>query len=157
MLWSLTCKYVSVGATIRWMTLQHNFSMIDAFLFDSLFVSLLCTVFTLLCTVFTLNVRILGEVQPAELIDRGEKSDFFKSPKKISKNDVSSVQENSKNVANASTASDIELVIFLSTIFPWPGMDLPAARELKLCKSICLYSLIYQKCTPLTEFNLFKK
>ena len=52
---------------------------------------------------FTLNVRILGEVQPAELIDRGEKSDFFKSPKKISKNDVSSVQENSKNVANVLT------------------------------------------------------
>ena len=67
---------------------------------------------------FTLNVRILGEVQPAELIDRIEKSEFFKSPKKISTNDVSSVQENSKNVANASTASDIELVIFLCTIFP---------------------------------------
>ena len=100
------------------MTLQHNFSMINAFLFDSVFVSLLCTVFTLLCTVFTLNVRILGEVQPAELIDRGEKSDFFKSLKKISKNGVSSVQENSKNVANASTASDIEFVIFLCTIFP---------------------------------------
>ena len=33
---------------------------------------------------FTLNVRILGEVQPAELIYRGEKSVFFKSPKKIS-------------------------------------------------------------------------
>ena len=67
---------------------------------------------------FTLNVRILGEVQPAELIDRGEKSDFFKSPKKISKNDVSSVQENSKNVANVLTEWEIEFVIFLSTIFP---------------------------------------
>ena len=67
---------------------------------------------------FTLNVRISGEVLTTELIDRGEKSDFFKSPKKITKNDVSSVQENSKNVANASTALDIELVIFLSTIFP---------------------------------------
>ena len=87
---------------------------------------------------FTLNVRILGEVQPAELIDRGEKSDFFKSPKKISKNDVSSVQENSKNVANASTASDIELVIFLSTIFPWPGMDLPAARDVNI------YVIVFQ-------------
>ena len=31
---------------------------------------------------FTLNVRILGEVQPAELIDRGEKSDFFQIAKK---------------------------------------------------------------------------
>ena len=74
------------------MTLQHNFSMIHAFL--------------------------LGEVQPAELIDRGEKSDFFKSPKKISKNDVSSVQENSKNVANVLTEWEIEFVIFLCTIFP---------------------------------------
>ena len=52
MLWSLTCKYVSVGAMIRWMTLQHHFSMIHAFLFDFLFVFLLCTVFTLLCIVF---------------------------------------------------------------------------------------------------------
>ena len=47
-----------------------------------------------------------------------KKSDFFKSPKKISKNDVSSVRENSKNVASALTASDIELPIILSTIFP---------------------------------------
>ena len=61
---------------------------------------------------FTLNVRILGEVQTAELIDRGEKSDFFKSPKKISKNDVWSVQENSKNVANVLTEWEIEFVIF---------------------------------------------
>ena len=37
---------------------------------------------------FTLNVRILGEVQPAELIDRGEKSEFFKSKFLNSKNDV---------------------------------------------------------------------
>ena len=92
--------------------------MIDAFLFDSLFVSLLCTVFTLLCTVFTLNVRILGEVQPAELIDRGEKSEFFKSIFLISKNDMSGVQENSKNIATALTEREIDFLIFLFTIFP---------------------------------------
>ena len=40
---------------------------------------------------FTLNVRIPGEVQPAELIDRGEKSEFFKSKILNSKNDVQSV------------------------------------------------------------------
>ena len=100
------------------MTPQHNISKFHAFLFDFLFVFLLALYLPHFVLYFTLNVRILGEVQPAELIDRGEKSEFFKSPKKISKNDVSSVQENSKNVANASTASDIELVIFLSTIFP---------------------------------------
>ena len=67
---------------------------------------------------FTLNVRISGEVLTAELIDRGENFDFSKSTKKISKNGVSSVRENSKNVASALTASDIELLIILSTIFP---------------------------------------
>ena len=84
------------------------------------FLSLHCSYLALpyLALYFTLNVRILGEVQPAELIDRGEKSDFFKSPKKISKNDVSSVQENSKNVANVLTEWEIEFVIFLCTIFP---------------------------------------
>ena len=100
------------------MTSQHNCRRIAYFLFHLLFFSHFALYLPYFALYFTLNVRILGEVQPAELIDRGEKSDFFKSLKKISKNDVSSVQENSKNVANASTASDIELVIFLSTIFP---------------------------------------
>ena len=67
---------------------------------------------------FTLNVRILSEVQPAELIDRGEKSEFFKSIILISKNDESSVQEKSQNTANALTEREIEFRIFLSTIFP---------------------------------------
>ena len=94
----------------KWIAIKNMFSLL------SLHCSYLA--FTLLALHFTLNVRILGEVQPAELIDRGEKSEFFKSPKKISKNDVSSVQENSKNVANAPTASDIEYRIFWSTVFP---------------------------------------
>ena len=54
----------------------------------------------------------------SEVIDRGENFEFLKSTKKISKNDVSSVQENSKNAANAITEREIELLIFLSTIFP---------------------------------------
>ena len=54
----------------------------------------------------------------SEVIDRRENFEFLKSTKKISKNDVSSVQENSKNVANAITEREIELLIFLSTIFP---------------------------------------
>ena len=53
---------------------------------------------------FTLNVRISGKVLTAELIDRGENFDFSKSTKKNSKNGVSSVRENSKNVASALTA-----------------------------------------------------
>ena len=67
---------------------------------------------------FTLNVTILSEVQSAELIDRGEKSEFFKSNFFISKNDVSGVQEKSKNTANEFTEREIEYWIFLSTIFP---------------------------------------
>ena len=79
---------------------------------------------------FTLNVRILSGDQSAEVIDGGKTSDFFQSPKKIVKNDVSSVRENSKNTVNASLDRAIELRIFLSSIFPQPGMDLPAARDL---------------------------
>ena len=67
---------------------------------------------------FTLNVTILSEVQSAELIDRGEKSENFKSIFFISKNDVSGVQEKSQNTANALTEPEIEYRIFLSTIFP---------------------------------------
>ena len=67
---------------------------------------------------FTLNVRISRKVLTSELIDRGENSEFSKSTKKIPPICVSSVRENSKNVVNASTASDIEFVIFLCTIFP---------------------------------------
>ena len=61
---------------------------------------------------FTLNVRISRKVLTSELIDRGENSEFSKSTKKIPTICVSSVRENSENVANGSTASDIEFVIF---------------------------------------------
>ena len=67
---------------------------------------------------FTLNSQILSEVPAAELIDRGEKSEFFKSSFCISKNDMSGVQENSKNTATALTEREIDFLIFLSTIFP---------------------------------------
>ena len=67
---------------------------------------------------FTLNSQILSEVPAAELIDRGEKSEFFKSSFLISKNDMSGVQENSKNTATALTEREIDFLIFLSTIFP---------------------------------------
>ena len=67
---------------------------------------------------FTLNSQILSEVPAAELIDRGEKSEFFKSSFFISKNDMSGVQENSKNTATALTEREIDFLIFLFTIFP---------------------------------------
>ena len=66
---------------------------------------------------FTLNVTILSEVQSAEVIDRGEKSEFFKSKFFISKNDVSSVQENSKNTANALREREIDFLIFCPLYF----------------------------------------
>ena len=65
---------------------------------------------------FTLNVTILSEVQSAEVIDRGEKSEFFKSIFLISKNDVSGVQEKSKNTANAFPEREIEYRFFVHYI-----------------------------------------
>ena len=99
----------------------HRFSLVfDAFV-------LYLTYFT---RHFTLNVRILGEVQPAELIDRGEILEFFKLIFSNSKNDMESVWENSKNVARVPDGWDLDLRIFLWRIFPQPGMDLAAARVL---------------------------
>ena len=65
-----------------------------------------------------LNIRILPEDQPSELIDGCQIFEFFKTKLLISKNDVSSVRENSKNIASTPGGRAIELRIIFFTIFP---------------------------------------
>ena len=80
---------------------------------------------------FTLNVRICREILTSELIDRGKKSEFYKTTKKTQEM-MSQVSRKTPKRCQRDHRARNRVTDFFVDYISWSGRDLPAPRDVLL-------------------------